>query len=269
MRREQRGRAPGGRRRPGRSAARRVRARRASCRRAAPGARRTPAAKRPQARPRRPCRRPGWPPRRPSRGNGSTPAPASAPNSAAEITLPFASAMRLHVEADDALGRDARRRRPRPPGSAMPLPGRSFSTTAKARCVEAISVVRSGVTRPRSMERPASMNSAASTTSTSPGVGIRAKTGRRPVARRQHLDVVDRGAGALRDARHGGRLRGPAFRLGQGHDPVRQHAAALPAHGQDGDGERPVGGEAGGIGRSSGMCDRGSSPSPPATAKRG
>jgi len=66
------------------------------------------------------------------------------------------------------------------PESAMPLPGRSFSCTAKARCVEAITVVRSGVTRPRMIERPASIHSAASTTSTSPGVGISAKIGRLP-----------------------------------------------------------------------------------------
>ena len=33
--------------------------------------------------------------------------------------------------------------------------------------------------------------------------------------RRQHLDVIDRGAGALRDARHRGRLGMPALRLGE------------------------------------------------------
>ena len=53
--------------------------------------------------------------------------------------------------------------------------------------------------------------------------------------RRQHLDVVDRGAGALRDAGHRGRLRVPALRLGKFHDPVGEHAAALSAHRHDGD----------------------------------
>ena len=59
----------------------------------------------------------------------------------------------------------------------MPSPGFSFSPTAKERWVEAISVVLSGVTRPRSTERPASISSAAMTTSTSPGVGISEKIG--------------------------------------------------------------------------------------------
>ncbi len=49
------------------------------------------------------------------------------------------------------------------------------------RCVEAIKVVRSGVTRPRITARPASISSAAITMSTSPGEGIRANTGIRSV----------------------------------------------------------------------------------------
>ena len=65
-------------------------------------------------------------------------------------------------------------------GSATPSPGVCFSATAKARWVEAISVVRSGVTNPRIIERPASINSDARTTSTSPGAGIKANTGCAP-----------------------------------------------------------------------------------------
>ena len=64
--------------------------------------------------------------------------------------------------------------------------------------------------------------------------------GRDAVSRRQRLDVVDRRAGALRDARHGCRLRRPPHMLGDLDDPVRQHPAALPAHGENGDGERLV-----------------------------
>ena len=65
-------------------------------------------------------------------------------------------------------------------GSPIPSPGFSFSATAKERWVEAISTVLSGVTRPRSIERPASINSAASTMSTSPGDGISDRTGATP-----------------------------------------------------------------------------------------
>jgi hypothetical protein len=48
------------------------------------------------------------------------------------------------------------------------------------RCVEAISVERSGVTRPRRIERPASISSVASTMSTSPCAGISDRIGARP-----------------------------------------------------------------------------------------
>ncbi len=57
-----------------------------------------------------------------------------------------------------------------------------FSVMAKTRCVEATSVVRSGVTMPRWMARPASISSEQTTTSTSPGTGMRASTGSRPFA---------------------------------------------------------------------------------------
>ena len=65
-------------------------------------------------------------------------------------------------------------------GSMVASPGFSFSATEYKRWVEAIRVERSGVTRPRKMERPASASSAASTTSTSPGAGISDRIGARP-----------------------------------------------------------------------------------------
>ena len=65
---------------------------------------------------------------------------------------------------------------------AMPSPGVIFSDTAKARWVDAIRVVRSGVTKPRMMARPASIISAAIITSTSPAAGIRENTGVPPAA---------------------------------------------------------------------------------------
>ena len=65
---------------------------------------------------------------------------------------------------------------------AIPLPGSIFSDTAKARWVEAISVVRSGVTNPRIMARPASIISAAIMMSTSPAAGISEKIGTPPEA---------------------------------------------------------------------------------------
>ena len=95
-------------------------------------------------------------------------------------------------------------------------------------------MVRSGVTKAALMARPASISSAAMTMSTSPGAGISARTGVRPRLR-HHLEIVDGGAGALRDARHRGRLRVPAVALGEIDDPVGEHAAALPADREDGE----------------------------------
>ena len=102
------------------------------------------------------------------------------------------------------------------------------------RCEEAISVVFSGVTKPRMMARPASISSAAINMSTSPCEGDSAKTGK-PAGVGAHLDVVDRRAGALGDARDRGRLREVAVALGDIDDPVGEHAAALPADRQDGE----------------------------------
>ena len=57
-----------------------------------------------------------------------------------------------------------------------------FSTIVKTRCVEAISSVRSGVTKPAWTERAASNSSVASTTSTRPGAGLSARIGAEPAA---------------------------------------------------------------------------------------
>ena len=87
-------------------------------------------------------------------------------------------------EALQVVGDEALRLRPRDRRdlfeSAMPSPGAVFSRMPSARCEEAISVVRSGETRPRWMARPASISSAAMTMSTSPGAGIIDSTGVRP-----------------------------------------------------------------------------------------
>ncbi|MGD7128916.1 hypothetical protein [Ralstonia pseudosolanacearum] len=52
---------------------------------------------------------------------------------------------------------------------------------------------------------------------------------------REQFDVVDRGAGALGDPGDRGRLGEVAVGLAQVDDPVREHAAAFSAHGEDGD----------------------------------
>ena len=69
--------------------------------------------------------------------------------------------------------------------------------------------------------------------------------GRVAIFRRQHFDVVDRGAGALGDTRNGRRLRVPAIGLRHRDDPVRQHAAALPTHCENGNRQWLVAGDAG------------------------
>ena len=76
-------------------------------------------------------------------------------------------------------------------------------------------MVRSGSTKPRKIARPASISSAAITISTSPGTGIAPAPARWSDFGRQHLDIIDRGAGALGDAGHRRDLRDIAFALGQ------------------------------------------------------
>ena len=179
-----------------------------------------------------------------ARLNGSTPVPASAPNSTALITLPACFGGLRHVEADEALGRRCRRaraarrcRRGRRRSRSSRRSSRRGASRRSASCGR-------GVTRPRCTARPASISSEASTTSTSPGSGISASTGRPPSASACacgiELDVVDRRAGALRDAGHRGGLREVAVVLAEVDDPVGEHAAALAAHGEDRDLDRLV-----------------------------
>ena len=63
-----------------------------------------------------------------------------------------------------------------------PSPSAVFSVIDQTRWVDAISVVRSAVTRPRWTARAASISSEARTMSTSPGIGINASTGSAPAA---------------------------------------------------------------------------------------
>jgi hypothetical protein len=63
--------------------------------------------------------------------------------------------------------------------STRPSVNAVFSVMEKTRLVEVRSVVRSGVTSPRWIARPASISSEATTMSTSPGIGINAITGSR------------------------------------------------------------------------------------------
>ncbi len=55
----------------------------------------------------------------------------------------------------------------------------------------------------------------------------------------KQFDIIDRGAGALRDARYRGRLREIAAVLGEIDDPVGQHATTLAAERDNGNGDRP------------------------------
>ena len=70
--------------------------------------------------------------------------------------------------------------------------------------------MRSGVTKPPAIARPASSSSLATTMSMSPTPGVSASTGRLPPSSRarhgKDLDVIGGGAGALRDAGDRGRL---------------------------------------------------------------
>jgi hypothetical protein len=102
-----------------------------------------------------------------SRPNGRTPDAASAPNMQAEITLLFLVATLSISKATTRFAATAVASMTTF-GSTMASPGFSFSATAYKRCVEAINVVRSGVARPRKMDRAASISSVASTISTSP-----------------------------------------------------------------------------------------------------
>ena len=92
------------------------------------------------------------------------------------MTLPDSSAMAAMSKAIQRAA-DASAIAASAPASTRPSPSAVFSPIDQTRCVDAISVVRSGVTRPRWTERAASISSEARTMSTSPGIGISASTG--------------------------------------------------------------------------------------------
>ena len=60
------------------------------------------------------------------------------------------------------------------------------------RWVEAISVVRSGLTKPFSIARPASISSEATITSTLPGLGVSERTGSFPFSSRRGTGKISR-----------------------------------------------------------------------------
>jgi hypothetical protein len=115
------------------------------------------------------------------RGKGSASDPASAPNSTALKRLPVASASAAMSNATSSRAA-SRQAESSDAASSRPSARAIFSVMANTRWVEAMSKVLSGVTKPRSTARAASISSEASTTSTSPGIGIRASTGSRPSA---------------------------------------------------------------------------------------
>lgn len=132
------------------------------------------------------------------------------------------------------------------PPSAMPLPGAIFSPIAKRPVVGCDQ--RGAIRRHEAaQDRPAGLHELRR----HHHVDVAGRRHQRQdrlaaVERRHRLDIVDRGAGALGDAGHRGRLRDPAMVLGQLNDPVGQHAATLATHRDDRDGDRPLGCLAGG-----------------------
>ena len=110
------------------------------------------------------------------RGKGSVPDAAKAPSRLAEITDPAftASASKSAFSTARAAISAAASTSS---ALAIPSPGAIFSDTASIRWVEVISTVRSGVTKPRMIARPASISSAVIMMSTSPAAGISENTG--------------------------------------------------------------------------------------------
>ena len=176
---------------------------------------------------------------------GSTLAPASAPNSTAEITLPVASAscamspwmMRLAAAlqpSSSARGIDAAVGHRDPLGHRIDAVGRDDEGGAVRRDQAAL-------------HRAAGLHQLRGDDDVDVARHRRQAQHRRRRVRlgavlRKQLDVIVGRAGALRDARHRGHLRDVAGVLGDIDDPFRQHAAAFAAHGEDGDGDRALGG---------------------------
>ena len=179
-----------------------------------------------------------------ARLKGSTPAPASAPKSTALITLP----LRFGGLRPCRSGRSASRR---PAAWARSARAVDPAVAHRALLGDRIDAMgrrdqRGALGRDQAALHgaAASISSEASTTSTSPGSGISASTGSPPSASacalRIELDVVDGRAGALRHARHRRGLGEIAVGFAHLDDPVGEHAAALAAHGEDGDLDRLV-----------------------------
>ena len=187
-----------------------------------------------------PCRRRGWQTRRASTGIGSRPLPAMAPSMTALTKAPLsrASLSISNSSASRALALIASASRSE---SVRPSPMAIFSFMAKKRLVEAIVVVRSGVTKPAPTPRAPSINSLATNRSMSAIPGVerqhRALVSKVRLRHRQDLDVIGGRASALRHAGDRGRLHGEAAVGGGVHDPVRQHPAALAAERGDEEGE--------------------------------
>ncbi len=169
-----------------------------------------------------------------ARANGSAPDAASAPNIVAEMTLPFALAIASMSKAMTRLAANSvASRHGGRIGDAVA--GRLFLHHGQR------PVGRGDQRRPVGRDEAAQHRTA----------GLH-ELGRhhhveisrrrherehrlRAILRRRHLDVIDGCAGALRDARHGSRLRRPPLRFRKPDDPVGEHAAALSAHGENGE----------------------------------
>ena len=168
--------------------------------------------------------------------NGKTPLPQIAPSSTELITLLMLLRNGIHVEEDEPLRLAARELdQPRGVGGALPQ---------RALLHDRVGAVRGGDQRgplaihQAALDRAARLDQLGSDTqSTSPGTGISAMIGSRPsplgLGAREELQIVDRGARALRDARHGCRLHQVSLGLGDLDQPFGEHTAALAAERRD------------------------------------
>ena len=116
-----------------------------------------------------------------SAGKGRAPEPAKAPRTTELITLPLCRA-RASMSSATSRFAVARATCMTVSLSASPSPSADFSPIVNTRWVDVTSVVRSRLTNPRCMARPASINSEATIRSTSPGLGISARIGCAPAA---------------------------------------------------------------------------------------
>ena len=207
--------------------------------------RRAPPRSRPQRR--RGCARPrpdpgGSPPRMPGAGKGSAAEPASAPNSTALNTLPVASASAAmsNARSSRAASRqaDSSAARVRAAVGERDLLGHGEDAMGRGDEQRPVRRDEAALHRARGLHQLGGEHD----------IDVarhrhqrehRLAAGRLRRRFGEQFDVVDRRAGALGDAGNGGRLREIAAVLGKIDDPVRQHAAALAAQRNHGDGDRP------------------------------